>query len=389
MAFHKLLRPLAVGISMLLAGTAAADETVKPNTLTPKQVADGWVLLFDGESAFGWTAVESPGGQKPELVVKDGSLVVSGTGGGIRLDTQLRYFDLTGEYRSTDKACQFVTAPMTDRGEKSSGIQMSAELVPGDGGGWVRFASHFGTDTTETFSRDGQEAGVTAPGWGLPRPSDTVQIRVEPPKSAAATVELRNLKLRPLAMGRLFKGKDLTGWTPFTGDAKRSRSKFSVTPAGELSVKDGPGDLQTEKQFDDFVLQLDCKTNGKALNSGVFFRCLPGQYQQGYEAQIQNSYLADDRTKPVDFGTGAIYRRVKARKVVSNDDEWFTMTVVARGPHLATWVNGYPVVNWTDDRKPADNARNGLYTKKGPISLQGHDPTTDLLFRNIRIAELK
>jgi hypothetical protein len=36
----------------------------------------------------------------------------------------------------------------------------------------------------------------------------------------------------------------------------------------------------------------------------------------------------------------------------------------------------------------ADNARQGCYLKKGPISIQGHDPTTDLLFRNIRIAEL-
>jgi hypothetical protein len=35
-----------------------------------------------------------------------------------------------------------------------------------------------------------------------------------------------------------------------------------------------------------------------------------------------------------------------------------------------------------------DNARNGCKLEKGPISLQGHDPTTDLSFRNIRIAEL-
>ena len=65
------------------------------------------------------------------------------------------------------------------------------------------------------------------------------------------------------------------------------------------------------------------------LNSGIFFRCIPDQYQNGYEAQIQNGFKDDDRTKPTDFGTGAIYRRVPARKVVSNDNEWFTMTVVA------------------------------------------------------------
>jgi hypothetical protein len=51
-------------------------------------------------------------------------------------------------------------------------------------------------------------------------------------------------------------------------------------------------------------------------------------------------------------------------------------------------VNGFPVTDWTDNRPIHDNARNGCRLEKGPISLQGHDPTTDLNFRNIRIAEL-
>src|SRR5262245_31659661 len=81
---------------------------------------------------------------------------------------------------------------------------------------------------------------------------------------------------------------------------------------------------------------------------------------------------------------GAIYRRQPARKGVAKDGEWFTLTVVAHGRHLATWVNGIQVADWTDNRKPADNARNGFRAEKGPVSIQGHDPTTDLSFRNIR-----
>ena len=61
---------------------------------------------------------------------------------------------------------------------------------------------------------------------------------------------------------------------------------------------------------------------------------------------------------------------------------------VANGDHFATWVNGLQAVDWTDHRPETENARQGKYLKKGPISLQGHDPTTDLLFRNIRVAEL-
>jgi hypothetical protein len=203
-------------------------------------------------------------------------------------------------------------------------------------------------------------------------------------------VTVSDIKLWPHPLEtKLFEGKNLDGWKINTADPKRMSSKWEVTKGGELSLKNGPGDLVTEKEFDNFVLQLECKTLGKALNSGVFFRCIPGQYQNGYEAQIHNGYRADDRTKPIDFGTGAIYRRVPARKVVSNDNEWFTMTVVADGKHIATWVNGYPTVDWTDERKENENPRQGFRAAKGPISLQGHDPTTDILFRNIRIAEIK
>ena len=51
-------------------------------------------------------------------------------------------------------------------------------------------------------------------------------------------------------------------------------------------------------------------------------------------------------------------------------------------------MNGYPVVDWTDDRKESDNARNGYKPGKGVMSIQGHDKTTDLSFRNIRIQSL-
>src|SRR5947209_20201500 len=180
----------------------------------------------------------------------------------------------------------------------------------------------------------------------------------------------------------------MTGWKRYAGDEKRARSTFTVTPEGWINVKNGPGDLQTEKQWADFVFQGECISNGKHLNSGVFFRCLPGQYQNGYEFQIQNGYKDNDRTKPVDFGTGAIYRRVPARKVVSNDGEWFTMTLIAHGDHFATWVNGYQVVDWTDTRPANANPRNGSNLDAGPLSIQGRDPTTDLNFRDLRIAAL-
>jgi Domain of Unknown Function (DUF1080) len=156
---------------------------------------------------------------------------------------------------------------------------------------------------------------------------------------------VRDIKLHPLAMKPLFNGKDLTGWKAFPGDKYKSR--FTVA-AGEINVKDGPGDLQTVGKYKDFILQLECKSNGKHLNSGIFFRCRDNEYQNGYEAQIRNEFTKEPTQKyqieeynpktnkligkkemlstAVDYGTGAIYRRMPARKEMAKDGEWFTTT---------------------------------------------------------------
>ena len=60
----------------------------------------------------------------------------------------------------------------------------------------------------------------------------------------------------------------------------------------------------------------------------------------------------------------------------------------ANGRHMATWVNGYQMTDWTDDRKPDPNPRKGLRVEPGTISLQAHDKTTNLRFRNLQIGEL-
>ncbi|HJZ56937.1 MAG TPA: DUF1080 domain-containing protein [Gemmataceae bacterium] len=362
------LRLSAVACVLVLAGLVSADDEPRTNVLSPKDAAAGWIHLFDGETTFG---LEAKGGVK----VDDGVLVIDGSKAG-QVSSRVR-FPVPVEI--------VAVAKWTGTGGGLLGIGGNATPVSKDQ--WADFRLTCvpipgGYQTTTEMRKPGEDWKSIGKGTGgLGR--STIATNVTP----GAMMYIRSIKLRPLGTEPLFNGKDLSGWKVFA-DPKRMNTKFEVTKDGELSAKNGPGDLQTEKQFDNFLLQLECKTNGKGLNSGVFFRCVPGQYQNGYEAQIHNAFKDDDRTKPVDFGTGAIYRRVPARKVVSNDNEWFTMTVVADGNHFATWVNGYQTVAWTDERPPEDNPRQGFRAEKGHISLQGHDPTTDLLFRNIRIAEL-
>jgi len=342
-------------VLVLLAVPAFADEKAKPNTLTPNEIADGWILLFDGETTFGWKA-------EGDVKVKDGSLVIGG-----------------------DKATTITTTTRFDafRCEFDFG---------GNGTDWAQGSLGIGDDSPDFIFRFAPgDSGLRAEAKG-----DAPAVSFSVPAGKVAF--LRSIRLRPMLMTPLFNGTNLLGWKVYdpakakAADPKMKetavKSQYTVTKEGWLNVKNGPGDLQTLGQWADFVAQLECVSNGTHLNSGLFFRAIPDLYQQGYEAQIRNEWMGDDRTKPVDFGTGAIYRRQPARKVVSTDGEWFTMTVAAHGRHIATWVNGYQVTDWTDDRKESDNARQGFKKGKGALSIQGHDSTTDLSFRNIRIQSL-
>jgi 3-keto-disaccharide hydrolase len=373
-------RPMRYVVALLLCPTLLLGDEAKPNTLTQKEIEEGWILLFDGGTTFGWKT-------EGEAKIKDGQLLLGDPKNAASLaQTSLfRSFEFRFEYIRQGKI-SVTTSGGTDSAhfnnfDGSDKLWRKATIK-------VKLGERaFGNQLwSKSLALESSTRGET---WDYPilaQPVKPTAVQFSVPRGSQ--LALRSIKLRPLDTLSLFNGKDLAGWKVFD-DPKRNASKWSVTKEGWLNVKNGPGDLQTEKKFDDFILQFDCISNGKALNSGVFFRCIENQYQNGYEAQVQNGFKDNDRTKPADFGTGAIYRRVAARKVVPNDNEWFTMTVLAHGKHFATWVNGYQTVDWTDDRKENDNPRNGYRAAAGHISIQGHDPTTDLSFRNIRIVELK
>jgi hypothetical protein len=386
------MRRLLCLISLVFLGPALAADEPKWNTLTPKEVSEGWLLLFDGETTFGWK-IEGTAKVKDGVLILGGDKETTAT-----LDTRFGQCQVQLHYHCEDpKVVKFTLlddgfrAPLHDWMFGAKGAWSSARFTLTD----KKIGGSFGD-----VGKEPSMGFSTGPSAKIAEPRTAIKIQV--PKGNE--FKLRNLKLKPMNMQPVFNGKDLTGWKEHPG----KKSVFKVKDDA-INVKDGPGDLQTEGQWADFVLQLECISNGKHLNSGVFFRCRLGEYQQGYEAQIHNGFgdqlkeytLEDydpethkllgtrkEKYTALDYGTGAIYRRQPARKQMSKDNEWFGMTVVAEGRHIGVWVNGVQVTDWTDHRPLADNARKGCMLDKGNISLQGHDPTTDLSFRNFRIAEL-
>ena len=183
----------------------------------------------------------------------------------------------------------------------------------------------------------------------------------------------------------LFDGKTLAGWTLC------DKAEAEVVD-GSIRLTKGSGSLESEGKYGDFVLQLEYFTpvrpDGKGINSGVFFRCIPGETMNGYECQILNKPGENDYEKFIGTDTGGLFRRQVGRNVGPKDGEWNYITIAARGNRMATWVNGIQVTDWTDEREPHDNPRNGCRVEAGTIQFQGHDPGTEILFRNIRILNL-
>jgi hypothetical protein len=196
----------------------------------------------------------------------------------------------------------------------------------------------------------------------------------------------RNVCVRPLRYRGLWNGVDLSGWRVVPG----GKAEFGVRE-GLLHVAGGPGFLESDGEYSDFVLKVTSRLNKPELNSGVFFRALAGTESapsHGYEMQLQNGVKGGDRSQPADGGTGAIFRRAAARYVVGDDGQFLTAVLIADGDRFCSWVNGYQVVNWRDERADHENARQGRRLGAGHFSLQGHDPGTDVDFRSVEVHEL-
>jgi len=376
------------------ADSATPEEPVSadpPVLLTDEELADGWISLFDGQTLFGWKPTSDA-----DWGVKDGTIVVTGGERGL-LCTSTRFsnYVLKVDFRSekgTNSGIFLHSPPNLSDPEKDCyELNIADSDNPFPTGSLVKrqkAEGDFESTDWQSFevAIDGAKVTVKLDGELIveyvdPQPLGRGYIGLQLNEGKVA---FRNIKLKPLGMTDIFNGKDLTGWKSYPDMA----SKFTVTDEGFLNVKDGRGQLETEGKYGDFVLQLECITHAPNLNSGFFFRCIPGDLMMGYESQIHNGFENNDRTQPMDCGTGGIFRRQNARRVVADDLKWFHKTLIADGSRIAAWVNGYQVSDWTDEREPHENPRKGLRLEPGTIMIQGHDPTTDISFRNLRVAEM-
>lgn len=386
---------LASAAQIAFARNPAAQESIEfPHginlPLAETEVAAGWIALFDGESLFGWRSESNANWQ----VINGCICADEGQSGLLRTGSQFDNYRLRVEFAAGAETESGVVVRTSPRPVDPATDGYEVNIAPA--------SSEFPTGSIVARSR--VESGSTSAQqldefrWlEIVCLNDRIEVRLDGEllvdyqdkkplgrgyiglQKNTGPVRFRQVLLQPLFNDEA-NTPDLASWAR-SGDVL-------VEPAanGEVYLKSGPGQFESPDLYADFVMQLECKVAAK-VNTGVFFRCIPGETQNGYESQIDNAWEGD-RSAPSNGGTGAIFRRTEARKVVADDQKWFAKTIVATGPHIAVWVNGYQVTDWVDGRKEDANPRRGRRLAAGSIILQAHDVSTDAGFRNFRVAEL-
>ncbi len=189
--------------------------------------------------------------------------------------------------------------------------------------------------------------------------------------------------IRPSADGwvSIFDGKTLTGWKAAENPATFSVQDGAIVVFGPRAhlFYDGP---VNNHNFKNFEWKAQVKTMPGA-NSGMFIHTAyqeKGWPGKGYEIQVNQTHT--DWRK-----TGSVYALQDVKETFVKDEEWYTEQITVQGKNVTIRVNDKIINAYTEP----DSISQGISGKKlsmGTIALQGHDPKSKVLFKDIMVRVL-
>jgi len=193
---------------------------------------------------------------------------------------------------------------------------------------------------------------------------------------------------RPGKWVNLFNGRNLEGWQR-VGDGV-----WMVLRDGTLLGQCDPKKpcqhqawLYTQREFGEFDLRLDYWTR-LGGNSGVSIRdssrgrwAVGAEYAGdrtpshiGYEIQIG---ATEGKSYEV---SGSVYLFAPAKSGIQRESDWNTLEIASRNEGIRVRLNGVAVSEFAGlPERP----------KTGPIGLQLHDRNSVVMFRNLRVREMR
>lgn len=368
------------------SGTQLDLEGLLTARLAEEELRAGWIRLFDGQTLMGW----SPSDGANWHVVDNTIVATAGTNSLLCTSVPFSDYELSLEFRAEEKTNSgvFLRTPVvpTDPARDCFELNIAPKDNPFPTGSLV-FRQKRNESVAEPTPNEwhglkalvrGKHVTTWLDGVQTCDYQDTTNLRsgLIGLQFREGKIEFREIKLRPLTE------EVLVGKMDRFKPAVNVRTDYD--PAGALTISGGRGHVESTFTFGDGVVQFSAETLAGNVNSGVFFRCIPSEDMNGYECQLHHGY-SESRSKPVDAGSGAIFRRQAARAVLSDEGQITHVVIVASGPRISTWVQGVQVVEFVDTRKPDANPRRGLRLEPGTLMLQGHDPDCRVRFHSIRV----
>lgn len=184
----------------------------------------------------------------------------------------------------------------------------------------------------------------------------------------------------------LFNGENLDGW-------KGALGTYEVEHGIIRSLPDKSGNLESVKEYSDFIFRCDFKLT-PGSNNGIGLRVPSGQHAatQGMEIQIiDNTAERTAQLKPYQYH-GSVYGLIPAHDLgMKPIGEWNHQEIRCIGKHVTVILNGTVIAdgNIADayTNGPLDDREHpGIERNAGHLCLLGHKSVVE--FRNLCIKEI-
>ena len=389
----------SMAFALLLAAGLAIEAQ---NKLSPEQASAGWLNLFDGTSSYGWDSSTDWS--------LDNQLLTAPMNWDLRIATAVPFadFDLNFEYRlNATPSGAAIRIRASHNGEPAnSGYRIPLGDASQD---WPAgsIALRSKSDAPNPQLNEWHSVAIEANGGRIVVRIDgkqTAETLDEASKAGyilfentrGARLNLRNIYLKPLNLNSPFDGIDLSGWknVPYVhkegagvghelgrmfgaGKAKPHSANWTVL-GGAIHGENGPGSLETEATYSDFVLEVSGSAEAKDGKKNVF----PAIYLRNDAGTIGTGY-------PLGIGikSGELRGFAKPRTAIAAQPS-MPETVVAGGHVFAIFLNGALETLYIDTRPDSPMTKTGAKTKAGTISLNMPDDIKSIDLHNVAIENI-
>lgn len=228
-------------------------------------------------------------------------------------------------------------------------------------------------------------------------PEEAIELQAHGTELAFRNIYVKELSTKPYELTKaeneqgfevLFNGKDLTNWIGNKTDYVVEDNTLAIYPS-----KESHGNLNTEKEYSDFIFRFDFQLTPGANNGLGIHAPLDGDAAYaGKEIQILDNDAPVYLKLEVWQYHGSVYGVVAAKRgFLKPVGEWNQEEVYVKGDYIKVTLNGTVILEG-DMKKASKNGtldhkqHPGLNRHTGHIGFLGHGSIVK--FKNIRIKDL-